>query len=78
MLRADTDRRDGLEHAVVRLAKYWVQRKTTGSSFRNFGDADGHRLFVDFRKVVVSSTVAVVSTRHHSRTYKNNADVAQE
>jgi hypothetical protein len=61
MLRADTDRRDGLQHAVVRLAQYWIQRNTTGSSFRNFGDADGQRLFVDLRKAVVSSTPAVLA-----------------
>jgi hypothetical protein len=38
-----------------------IQGKTTGSSFRNFGDADGHRLFVDLRKAVVSSTPVVLA-----------------
>jgi hypothetical protein len=49
------------DHAVVRLAQYWVQRKLIGSSFCNVGDADEHRLLVDLRKAVVSSTPAVLS-----------------
>ncbi|KAI1663538.1 hypothetical protein L13192_12493 [Pyrenophora tritici-repentis] len=54
-------RRDGPDHAVVRLAQYWIQRKLTGSSFCNVGDADEHRLLVDLRKAVVLSTPAVLS-----------------
>ncbi|KAF7569440.1 hypothetical protein A1F94_006715 [Pyrenophora tritici-repentis] len=49
------------DHAVVRLAQYWIQRKLTGSSFCNVGDADEHRLLVDLRKAVVLSTPAVLS-----------------
>jgi hypothetical protein len=61
MLQRYKARRDGLEHAVVRLAQYWFQRKLTGSSFRNVGDADEHRLLVDLRKAVISSTPAVLA-----------------
>jgi hypothetical protein len=49
------------EHAVVRFAQYWIQRKLTGSSFGNVGDADQHRLVVDLRKAVISSTPAVLA-----------------
>jgi hypothetical protein len=61
MLQRYKTRRDGLEHAVVRLAQYWIQRKLTGSSFGNVGDADEHRLLVDLRKAVISSTPAVLA-----------------
>ncbi|KAI2475285.1 hypothetical protein Ptr902_10735 [Pyrenophora tritici-repentis] len=54
-------RRDGPEHAVVRLAQYWIQRKLAGSSFRNVGDADEHRLLVDLRNAVISSTPTVLA-----------------
>jgi hypothetical protein len=53
--------RKGPEHAIVRFAQYWIQRKLTGSSFRNVGDADEHRLLVDLRKAVISSTPAVLA-----------------
>jgi hypothetical protein len=49
------------EHAVVRFAQYWIQRKLTGSSFGNVGDADEHRLLVDLRKAVISSAPAVLA-----------------
>jgi hypothetical protein len=49
------------EHAVVRFAQYWIQRKLTGSSFRNVSNADEHRLLVDLRKAVISSTPAVLA-----------------
>ncbi|RMZ74107.1 hypothetical protein GMOD_00004950 [Pyrenophora seminiperda CCB06] len=61
MLQRYKARRDGPEHAVVRLAQYWIQRKLTGSSFRNVGDADEHRLLVDLRKAVISSTPTVLA-----------------
>jgi hypothetical protein len=61
MLQRYKARRDGPEHAVVRLAQYWIQRKLTGSSFRNVSDADEHRLLVDLRKAVISSTPAVLA-----------------
>jgi hypothetical protein len=60
MLQRYKTRRGGLEHAVVRLAQYWIQRKLTGSSSRNVGDADEHRLLVDLRKAAISSTPAVL------------------
>jgi hypothetical protein len=61
MLQRYKARRDGPEHAVVRLAHYWIQRKLTGSGFCNVSDADEHRLLVDLRKAVVSSTPAVLA-----------------
>ena len=61
MLQRYKARHDGPEHAVVRLAQYWIQRKLTGSSCRNVGDADEHRLLVDLRKAVISSTPAVLA-----------------
>ncbi|KAG9186454.1 hypothetical protein G6011_09562 [Alternaria panax] len=54
-------RHNGLEHAVVKLAQYWIQRKLTGSSSRNAGDADERRLLVDLRKAAISSTPAVLA-----------------
>jgi hypothetical protein len=61
MLQRYKARHDGPEHAVVRLAQYWIQRKLTGFSFRNVGDADEHRLLVDLRKAIISSTPAVLA-----------------
>jgi hypothetical protein len=54
-------RRDRPEHALVRLAQYWIHRKLTGSSSRNISDADEHRLLVDLRKAVISSTPALLA-----------------
>jgi hypothetical protein len=61
MLQRYKAQHDGPEHAVVRLAQYWIRRKLMGSSFRNVGDADEHRLLVDLRKAVISSTPAVLA-----------------
>jgi hypothetical protein len=61
MLQQYKARGDRPEHAVVRFAQYWIQRKLTGSSFCNVGDADEHRLLVDLRKAVISSTPAVLA-----------------
>jgi len=61
MLQRYKTRCDGLEYAVVRLAQYWIQRKLTGSSSRNSGDADERRLLVDLRKAAISSTPAVLA-----------------
>jgi hypothetical protein len=61
MLQRYKARHDGPEHAVVRLAQYWIQRKLMGSNFRNVGDADEHRLLVDLRKAVISSTPTVLA-----------------
>jgi hypothetical protein len=61
MLQRYKTRRGGLEHAVVRLAQYWIQRKLTGSSSRNVGDADEHRLLVDLRKAAILSPPAVLA-----------------
>ncbi|KAI1667997.1 hypothetical protein L13192_08706 [Pyrenophora tritici-repentis] len=61
MLQRYKARRDGPEHAVLRLAQYWIQRKLTGSSFRNVGDADKHRLLVNLRNAVISSTPTMVA-----------------
>jgi hypothetical protein len=49
------------DHSIMRLAQYWIQRKLTGSSFCNVGDADEHRLLVDLSKAVVLSTPTVLS-----------------
>jgi hypothetical protein len=54
-------RHGGLEHTVVRLAQYWIQRKLTGSSSRNIGDADKRRLLYDLRKAAISSTPAALA-----------------
>lgn len=59
ILQRSKAQRDRPDHAVVRLAQYWIQRKLMGSSFCN--DADEHRLLVDLRKAVVLSTPAVLS-----------------
>lgn len=47
--------RHGLpEHAVVRLAQYWIKKRLAGSSLLNI--VDENRVLDDFRKAVVSST----------------------
>ena len=63
MLQRNTLWRRRSEHAVVRLAQYWIQRKLVGSTggLRTVGDADEHRLLVDLRKAVLSSTPVVLS-----------------
>jgi hypothetical protein len=61
MLQRYKARHDGPEHPVMRLAQYWIQRKLTGSSFRNVSTVDEHRLLVDLRKAVISSTPAVLA-----------------
>ena len=63
MLQGNTSWRRRSEHAVVRLAQYWIQRKLAGSTggLRTVGDADEHRLLVDLRKAVLSSTPVVLS-----------------
>ncbi|KAF1354401.1 hypothetical protein EJ07DRAFT_133064 [Lizonia empirigonia] len=54
-------RRDGPEHAVVRLAQYWIQKKLTGSSLYTVGNADEHKLLIDLRRAVTSSTPVVLA-----------------
>jgi hypothetical protein len=54
-------RRGGPEHAVVKLAHYWIQRKLTGSSLRSVGDAEEHKVLVDLHKAVISSTPAILA-----------------
>jgi hypothetical protein len=58
MLQKHTSWRGRSEHAVVRLAQYWILRKLAGCTggLRTIGNADEHRLLVDLRKVVLSST----------------------
>ncbi|KAF1936515.1 hypothetical protein EJ02DRAFT_480107 [Clathrospora elynae] len=52
MLQRYKARRGGPEHAVVRLAQYWIERKLTGSSFRNVGDANEHRLGIKRKRSI--------------------------
>jgi hypothetical protein len=61
MLGKHTSWRDRSEHAVVRLAQYWIQRKLAGSRLRTIGGADEHRLLVDLRKAALSSTPTVLA-----------------
>ena len=61
MLQRYKTRRGGLEYTVVRLAQYWIQRKLTGSSSRNIGNADKCRLLDDLRKAAISSTPAALA-----------------
>jgi hypothetical protein len=51
--------RERSENVVMKLAQQWVYGKLTGSSSRAFSDADEHRLLVDLRQAVLSSTPAV-------------------
>jgi hypothetical protein len=59
MLQSHTSWRERSENVVMKLAQHWVYVKLTGSSSRAFSDADEHRLLVDLRHAVVSSTPAV-------------------
>jgi hypothetical protein len=61
MLGKHTSWRDRSEHAVVRLAQYWIQKKLIGSGLRTVRDVDEHRLLVDLRKAALSSTPAVLA-----------------
>ncbi|XP_014553199.1 hypothetical protein COCVIDRAFT_40758 [Bipolaris victoriae FI3] len=47
--------RHGLpEHAIIRLAQYWIKKRLAGTSLLNI--IDENRVLDDFRKAVVSST----------------------
>ena len=59
MLQNHTSWRERSENVVMKLAQHWVYGKLTGSSSRAFSDADEHRLLVDLRQAVLSSTPAV-------------------
>lgn len=52
-------RRGRPEHAVMRLAQYWIQKKMAGPSV--LSAADEHRILDDLRKFVVSSTPAFLA-----------------
>ena len=47
-------RHDLPEHAIVRLAQYWVKKRLAGTSLLNI--VDENRVLDDFRKAIVSST----------------------
>ncbi|CAN9208101.1 unnamed protein product [Alternaria alternata] len=59
MLQNHKSWRERSENVVMKLAQHWVYGKLTGSSSRAFSDADEHRLLVDLRQAVVTSTPAV-------------------
>jgi hypothetical protein len=63
MLQGNTSWRHRSEHTVVRLAQYWIRRKLAGpgGGLRTVGDADEHRLLVDLRKAILSSTPVVLA-----------------
>jgi hypothetical protein len=59
MLQNHKSWRERSENVVMKLAQHWVYGKLTGSSSRALSDADEHRLLVDLRQAVLSSTPAV-------------------
>jgi hypothetical protein len=61
MLQKHTSWRGRTEHVVMKLAQHWVHGKVTGSSSRTFSDADEHRLLLDLRQAILSSTPAVLA-----------------
>jgi DNA-binding GntR family transcriptional regulator len=61
MLQKHMSWRDRSEHVVMKLAQHWVYGKVTGSSSRTFGDADEHRLLIDLRQAILSSTPSMLA-----------------